>query len=149
MTALGEHLRAARHAKGLSLRKLGKEMSRSHGALGAVERGEEVPSKELLRRLCLALDLDLSELEPLAGRLPPEMVAYLCANPGARKAVQGMMDARGHAEGLDAEGNVLARVPFGQSVKVPAGIVRWRYVLENKSCLGVTFTTPPYSKEGA
>lgn len=92
MTTLGECLRSARRAKGLSLRKLARQVSRSHGTLGAIERGEEVPSKELLRRLCEALDLDLAELMPLSGRLPPEMVAYLCENPRARKAVQDMME---------------------------------------------------------
>lgn len=92
MIHLGEVLRAARQAKDLSLRDLGEQIDRAFETIGSVERGERTPSKELLRRLCAALDLDLAEMMPLSGRLPPEMVAYLCETPAARKAVQDMME---------------------------------------------------------
>lgn len=88
MTPLGERLRAARVAKDLSLRDLGKAIDRAFETIGSVERGERKPSKELLRRLCAALDLDLAELLPLSGRLPPEMVDFLCSTPAARALVQ-------------------------------------------------------------
>lgn len=68
---LGERLRAARHAAGLSLERLGRR-SRVHWSyIGQVERGEVNPSLLVVARLAQALDVDLGRLMSQLPAPPP------------------------------------------------------------------------------
>jgi hypothetical protein len=50
-----------------------------------------VPSAELLGRLAKALDLSPDEVFPAAGRLPPDVTAWLLTTPGALGGVRQKM----------------------------------------------------------
>ena len=70
MDELGQVMRAARQAKGLSLRALEKLVGVSNAHLNQVETGRILqPSMALLFAISEALDLDYTELLRLAGHV--------------------------------------------------------------------------------
>jgi transcriptional regulator with XRE-family HTH domain len=60
--ALGERLRAARRARGLTLRALADRASVTESFLSQVERDVSSPSIASLQRICRALELSIAEL---------------------------------------------------------------------------------------
>lgn len=62
MKQFGEHLRALRKARQLSLANLGERADLNDKYLGELERGEGNPSLETLAKLAKALDVDLATL---------------------------------------------------------------------------------------
>lgn len=80
---LGDVLRGAREAIGLSIRRLAERAELHHANLARIELGEQRPSPETLQRLATVLELDDADLLALAGyRLPerlPSFPAYLRA----------------------------------------------------------------------
>jgi transcriptional regulator with XRE-family HTH domain len=82
-------LRAAREAKGLSLRAAAQSAGIDPGHLSKVERGEKQLSIEALYRLALVVDLDA-----LAGHLKPLLIEEV----GAAPEVQSGATATGNDE---------------------------------------------------
>lgn len=54
-TKFGNHLRALRESKGLTLRELALEMDSDKPTLSKIENGKMVPTVYFLSRICLAL----------------------------------------------------------------------------------------------
>ena len=69
LEALGELLRAARLAAGLSLRELADRTQVSNAYLSQLERGLHEPSLSVLGAVSRALDMPLSDLLARAGML--------------------------------------------------------------------------------
>ncbi|MEX5635782.1 helix-turn-helix domain-containing protein [Parafrankia sp. FMc2] len=66
--SLGEHIRQARIAKGLSGAQLGRLAGTNSSNITRIESGETAsPTLELLRRIAGALDLDLAEVLAYCG----------------------------------------------------------------------------------
>jgi transcriptional regulator with XRE-family HTH domain len=66
--AVGDRLRAARAAKGLSLRALAKKSDLTSGFISQIENGRVMPSIAALIRLCAALDIEVGAI--LSDALP-------------------------------------------------------------------------------
>jgi transcriptional regulator with XRE-family HTH domain len=86
MTAaeLGQALRRARQAKGLSLRALGQACDMEYSYIAYLEQGKfDNPDPKKLQRLAQALDVAIEDFYALAGYLPasglPELQPYLRA----------------------------------------------------------------------
>jgi transcriptional regulator with XRE-family HTH domain len=60
--AIGEHLRARRHERGLSLRELAERLGVSPSLISQIERGRANPSVSTLYQLVAELDVSLDEL---------------------------------------------------------------------------------------
>jgi transcriptional regulator with XRE-family HTH domain len=60
--ALGVHLRSRRLSLGRTLRDVSADAQVSLGYLSEIERGQKEASSELLGAICLALNVDLSEV---------------------------------------------------------------------------------------
>jgi len=67
---LGNRIRAAREAKGLSLRDLARRVQLDYGYLSKIENGAVSPSAEALSALAEVLELDEIELLLLGDRVP-------------------------------------------------------------------------------
>jgi transcriptional regulator with XRE-family HTH domain len=80
---LGDALKSAREAAGLSIRRAAERAQIHHEGLRRIERGEQQPMPETLLRLASSFELDEADLFALAGyRLPerlPNLPAYLRA----------------------------------------------------------------------
>jgi transcriptional regulator with XRE-family HTH domain len=59
---IGEHLRARRHARGLSLRELADRLGVSPSLISQIERGRANPSVSTLYQIVAELDVSLDEL---------------------------------------------------------------------------------------
>jgi transcriptional regulator with XRE-family HTH domain len=68
-TTLGERVRAARKAKGLTQQRLGNALGVTQGQIANIENDLNPPSTRLLKRLCLELDVSSDLL--LFGDDPP------------------------------------------------------------------------------
>lgn len=82
MTAaeIGHRLKAAREAKGYSLRQLAESTGIDFGYIGRLERGHIAePGPGRLQRLAEALDIDLEDLYGLAGYITPSSLPNLPA----------------------------------------------------------------------
>jgi len=69
---LGQTLKQARVAKGLTLLALSQESKVSPSFLARVERGERFPSGQVLRKLAHPLGFEETTLYVLAGLLSPQ-----------------------------------------------------------------------------
>ncbi|MBZ5738449.1 helix-turn-helix domain-containing protein [Nocardioides mangrovi] len=69
--ALGERIRAARHARGLTLVQLAELSSLSHPFLSQLERGQARPSMSSLQRIAHALGTSQVELLAVPDTSPP------------------------------------------------------------------------------
>ena len=81
-SSISKHARRARCAKNLTQRQVAERMSNSADHYGRIERGEALPSVEVLLSLAIALDisidslLDSSNLQDASGApSPPEELA--------------------------------------------------------------------------
>ena len=70
---IGDAIRKAREAKGLSQRQLGKLSGVDYSAISRIENGERAaPDATSLMRIARALDVDVENFYALAGYLVPE-----------------------------------------------------------------------------
>jgi len=108
---LGRRLRALRLAAGQSQAELAATVGLDRTTLGKIEHGKipPVPSADLIARLvaaCLGDEATRSlvdELIVLSGRVPPDLIAWLLATPGAVAAVRQWADTNGHELGRPTE----------------------------------------------
>ena len=82
MPEMGEHLRAARAARGLSLRELAERLGVSPSLISQIETGRASPSVNTLYALAAELDVSLDELL-FDERRPPEPATRPPASAGA------------------------------------------------------------------
>src|SRR4051794_21432572 len=82
---LGKTIRAARTARGLTLRDLAETLDVSFAGLGEIELDRRIPSEGLLQRIAEELDLDGDDLRARAGKLTDDEVGYIKSNPAALK----------------------------------------------------------------
>lgn len=61
---IGQRIREARKAKGLTLEALAHQVDTDTGNLSRLERGKQGASQELLKRILGALDLEVSHIQP-------------------------------------------------------------------------------------
>lgn len=66
-SAIGDVLRGARTEQGLTLKEVSSTASMSVGHLSEIERGTKESSSEILRSVCAALGLPMSEVLRDAG----------------------------------------------------------------------------------
>jgi transcriptional regulator with XRE-family HTH domain len=62
----GRRIRAFRKLKGYTQEEFAKNLGISVSVLGEVERGNRLPSQELLDKVAIALNITLEELTPTA-----------------------------------------------------------------------------------
>ncbi len=73
---LGQLLKAAREAQGLSQRRLALRAGTSQDAISRIERGVEAPTLERFGQLMLAMGRRVSvDIEPMEGRVPATELA--------------------------------------------------------------------------
>ena len=81
MPLVGARIRELRHAKGMGLKPLAREVGVTHAHLSRVERGEVQPSLDLLSRLAQALHVESEELSLQAGSLPSDIATIFADHP--------------------------------------------------------------------
>jgi transcriptional regulator with XRE-family HTH domain len=67
-TTVGDRIRAARHARGWSLRDLAARLGVSHQTVGHAEKGRHTPSHEWVIRCASALGVSPAQLAPELAR---------------------------------------------------------------------------------
>jgi repressor LexA len=105
MAELGHVIRARRHALGLTLESLARQVGCAKGYLSQIETGrrEGVPSDDLLERLERALQLDAGELVSMGTwRSTPRRVRDRVVELERGNALAQRVFKRIEAEGLDA-----------------------------------------------
>jgi len=93
--SLGERVREARVAQGLTLRELARRIKRAPSYVNDIEYNRRVPSEAVLREICDVLALDFDVMLSSAGRLGEEAERYLKREPAA-----GVLFRRVYREGL-------------------------------------------------
>lgn len=96
--SLGSRVRAARLAKGLSLRELARRLGKAPSYMNDIEYDRRVPSEAVVRQLCEELDLDVDVMLAIAGRVGEGAEEYLKAEPTA-----GVLFRRVAEERLDED----------------------------------------------
>lgn len=108
-SALGQLMVAARTRRGLSLRALARVLGMAPSHVSNVERGRMLPSAEMVRAICAALEVPETDRDRwyAAGEmLAPGMLDALLAHPERWREVRAVL-AGGGTRG------VLAGVPRG------------------------------------
>lgn len=78
----GQRLRHFRKSRGLSLRKLAELLGVHYVYISQIERGIEIPSESLVRKIAKVLDCsNVDELLLLAGKIPSDIKRLLVENP--------------------------------------------------------------------
>lgn len=80
MNTLGEHIRALREKKDISVRELARQLNVSAPFLSDVELGRRHPSDEIMRRLAGCLDTTVDELQKYDARPPVQELKRIAAN---------------------------------------------------------------------
>jgi transcriptional regulator with XRE-family HTH domain len=80
---LGQRIRDARVAAGLSLRELARRIERAPSYLNDIEHDRRVPSEAVVMQLASELDLDSDLLLAAAGRVGEGAERYMKSNPTA------------------------------------------------------------------
>lgn len=91
MTAptLGSHIRRAREAAGMGLRELARAAGKSPAWLSRLERGENMgASVRTIQTFARLLRIDSDALLLAAGKVPPDVLRRLQANPGLCEMVR-------------------------------------------------------------
>lgn len=83
--SLGEILREARAAKGLSLRAMTAQLDITPSYLSDIENDRRVPAEEVLQRLAALLNLNFDDLMAQAGRFGDEAERFAKERPAAVK----------------------------------------------------------------
>jgi transcriptional regulator with XRE-family HTH domain len=99
-TSLGQQVRAARVAAGLSLRALARQLEVAPSYVNDIENDRRVPSEAVLRRIASELDLDADLLLAAAGRVGEGAREYIREQPAAGMLFRRLSDARLDAQGL-------------------------------------------------
>ena len=97
---LGDLINSARIAKGLSLRRLAREVDIVPSYLADIENDRRIPSESVLRRLSATLGLDFDALMQQAGRLGEEAELYLRQEKLAGQLFRRVADTNLDQEGL-------------------------------------------------
>lgn len=81
----GEVIRTLRMAKGLSLKELGEVAEVNYVFLSKLERGLEVPSEDLIKKLAEKLDYkdDVNELIAKFGKVPTTIKQLILDDPSS------------------------------------------------------------------
>ena len=87
---LGDRIRIGRARKRQTLRDLAEAIHRSPSFLSDVENGRRAPSDEVLAELAQQLELDLDDLLAAAGRVSPDVSAYLRSTPEAGRLFRAL-----------------------------------------------------------
>jgi transcriptional regulator with XRE-family HTH domain len=105
--SLGDRVRQARLAKGMSLRGLARRIDKAPSYLNDIEYDRRVPSEAVVRQLCAELGLDVDVMLAVAGRVGEGAEDYMRSEPTA-----GVLFRRVAQERLDEEAlqELLARV---------------------------------------
>jgi transcriptional regulator with XRE-family HTH domain len=96
---LGQQIRDARVAAGLSLRALARQLEVAPSYMNDIENDRRVPSESVLIRIAAELGLDADLLLAAAGRVGEGAREYIKANPTA-----GVLFRRVSGAGLDEQG---------------------------------------------
>ena len=90
---IGARLRAARHARGLSVRGLARDIGVSASLISQIETDKSSPSVSTLYAITTALDISIEDLfsEPRPGELPPgeELVTIPAGVPSLTRHADG------------------------------------------------------------
>lgn len=87
--ALGRRIRSARESAGMGLRELARAAGKSPAWLSRLERGQdECASVGALQALARLLRIDPDALLLAAGKVPPDVLRRLQANPGLCEMVR-------------------------------------------------------------
>ena len=95
---LGQQIRDARVAAGISLRALARQLEVAPSYLNDIENDRRVPSEPVLMRIAAELGLDADLLLAAAGRVGEGAREYMKANPTAGVLFRKVSDA-----GLDEQ----------------------------------------------
>ena len=95
---LGQQIRDARVATGMSLRALARQLEVAPSYMNDIENDRRVPSEAVLRRIAAELDLDADLLLAAAGRVGEGAREYIRSTPTAAVLFRRMSDA-----GLDEQ----------------------------------------------
>jgi transcriptional regulator with XRE-family HTH domain len=97
---LGQQIRDARVAAGLSLRALARQLEVAPSYMNDIENDRRVPSEAVLRRIASELGLDADLLLAAAGRVGEGARQYIRAEPTAGVLFRRLSDARLDEQGL-------------------------------------------------
>jgi transcriptional regulator with XRE-family HTH domain len=97
---LGQQIRDARVAAGLSLRALARQLEVAPSYMNDIENDRRVPSEAVLRRIAFELGLDADLLLAAAGRVGEGAREYIRAEPTAGVLFRRLSDARLDEQGL-------------------------------------------------
>ena len=95
---LGQQIRDARVAAGLSLRALARQLEVAPSYMNDIENDRRVPSEAVIMRIASELGLDADLVLAAAGRVGEGAREYIRANPTAGVLFRRMSDA-----GLDEQ----------------------------------------------
>jgi transcriptional regulator with XRE-family HTH domain len=99
-TSLGQQVRDARVAAGLSLRALARQLDVAPSYVNDIENDRRVPSEAVLRRMASELGLDADLLLAAAGRVGEGAREYIREQPAAGMLFRRLSDARMDEQGL-------------------------------------------------
>ncbi|MBW3638112.1 MAG: helix-turn-helix domain-containing protein [Armatimonadetes bacterium] len=99
--SLGEILREARAAKGLSLRGLAGQMDITPSYLSDIENDRRVPAEEVLQQLASLLNLGFDDLMAQAGRFGEEAEQFAKDRPAAVKLFRRLANANPSDEAIE------------------------------------------------
>ena len=99
-TSLGQQVRDARVAAGLSLRALARQLEVAPSYMNDIENDRRVPSEAVLRRIASELGLDADLLLATAGRVGEGAREYIREQPAAGVLFRRLSDARLDEQGL-------------------------------------------------
>jgi transcriptional regulator with XRE-family HTH domain len=98
--SLGQQVRDARVAAGLSLRALARQLEVAPSYMNDIENDRRVPSEAVLRRIASELGLDADLLLATAGRVGDGAREYIKEQPAAGVLFRRLSDARLDEQGL-------------------------------------------------
>jgi transcriptional regulator with XRE-family HTH domain len=98
--SLGQQVRDARVAAGLSLRALARQLEVAPSYMNDIENDRRVPSEAVLRRMASELGLDADLLLATAGRVGEGAREYIKEQPAAGVLFRRLSDARLDERGL-------------------------------------------------
>lgn len=99
-SSLGDVIRMARTAKGLSLRGLADVLAIAPSYLSDIENDRRVPAEDILIRIADVLELEIDQLMVLAGRFGAETERYLKKQPDAVLLFRRISQANLNADDL-------------------------------------------------
>jgi transcriptional regulator with XRE-family HTH domain len=108
--SLGQWLRAARIAKGRSLRELARNLQLTPSYLSDIENDRRVPAEQVLRNMAAELDVSFDELMALGGKLGDQAERYIKDVPQAATLFRRISEMQLTPEELDHLRRVVDRL---------------------------------------